>query len=377
MAEGHGDQVLTLERWLHIDIEHWFNAIVADTSWLKHFMNWYYSTFHFLIPLSLLAWLYLRRPATYRWARTPLAFATMLALVGFWLYPLAPPRLMGLGYVDTAHGPQDLNNPDFGALTKLSNQYAAMPSLHVGWSLWCGVIIAIVAPYMWAKVLGILYPLLTTAVIVGTANHYVLDAVGGAAIVSAGFGLQYVLLGVGKRPREEAPPLSAAMGAAMARARGLVRQRGGGHDDAEPVDAESAGKDRSDAADEPPKGDRLALSAMTSGSSVVRGGGKADKRVKRGDPGIETGSGDPDRGGINDVPGEGSHRGGRDGRFDGHSDPRGRRAAAPLRLRPRQVPARVAGGERRCGDLRQVAGADVGHGVHRRAARGRQGHGAP
>lgn len=204
LAESHGHQILTAEKWLGIDIEHWFNSVVADTPWLTDTMNWYYSTFHFLVPLSLLAWLYLRRPVTYRWARTPLAFATLLALVGFWLYPTAPPRLMGLGFIDTAHGPQDLENPDFGALTKLSNQYAAMPSLHVGWSLWCGVVIAMVAPYVWMKVLGLLYPLMTTAVIVGTANHWVLDAVGGAVVVSAGFGLQYLLLGVGKRPKEEA-----------------------------------------------------------------------------------------------------------------------------------------------------------------------------
>ncbi|MFD7504727.1 bifunctional glycosyltransferase 87/phosphatase PAP2 family protein [Streptomyces sp. NPDC059850] len=229
IAEGHGHQVLAIERFLYIDIEHWFNLLVADTPWLRDGMNWYYSTFHFLIPLSLLGWLYLRRPATYRWARTPLAFATMLALVGFWLYPLAPPRLMGLGYVDTAHGPQDLNNPDFGALTKLSNQYAAMPSLHVGWSLWCGVVIALVAPYLWMKILGMLYPLLTVAVIVGTANHYVLDAVGGAAVVAAGFGLQYVLLGVGRKPAEEAngsatEMLTAGARGARERARALVRR---------------------------------------------------------------------------------------------------------------------------------------------------------
>ncbi len=251
-AEGHGHQVLVLERLLHLDIEYGFNALVADTAWLRHGINWYYTTFHFLVPLSLLGWLYLRRPAAYRWARTPLAFATVLALAGFWLYPLAPPRLMGLGYVDTAHGPQDLAHPDFGALTKLSNQYAAMPSLHVGWSLWCGVVIAIVAPHVWAKVLGALYPLLTTAVIVGTANHYVLDAVGGAVVVAAGFGLQYLLLGVGGRPHEEAPPLSATMGAAVARARGLVpglvRQRSGRHDDAGSVEEPQS------AADGPPKG---------------------------------------------------------------------------------------------------------------------------
>ncbi|KOG86851.1 hypothetical protein ADK38_28720, partial [Streptomyces varsoviensis] len=105
----------------------------------------------------------------------------------------------GLGFIDTANGPQDLSHPDYGALTKLSNQYAAMPSLHIGWSLWCGVVIAIVAPKLWMKLLGLVYPLLTFSVIVGTANHYVLDAVGGATVVGLGFGLQYVLAGPGRR----------------------------------------------------------------------------------------------------------------------------------------------------------------------------------
>ncbi len=105
----------------------------------------------------------------------------------------------GLGFIDTANGPQDFANPDYGALTKLSNQYAAMPSLHIGWSLWCGVVIAIVAPKLWMKLLGMVYPLLTFSVIVGTANHYVLDALGGATAVGLGFGLQYVLTGPGRQ----------------------------------------------------------------------------------------------------------------------------------------------------------------------------------
>ncbi|MFH8979983.1 bifunctional glycosyltransferase 87/phosphatase PAP2 family protein [Streptomyces varsoviensis] len=199
-AEHHGRQIVSAERFLHIDFEHWFNHLVAKTHWLESSMNYYYGTFHFLLPLSVLGYLYLRRPATYRWARTALSITTLLALVGFWLYPLAPPRLMpGLGFIDTANGPQDLSHPDYGALTKLSNQYAAMPSLHIGWSLWCGVVIAIVAPKLWMKLLGLVYPLLTFSVIVGTANHYVLDAVGGATVVGLGFGLQYVLAGPGRR----------------------------------------------------------------------------------------------------------------------------------------------------------------------------------
>ncbi|MGP3947376.1 bifunctional glycosyltransferase 87/phosphatase PAP2 family protein [Streptomyces sp. 7N604] len=200
VAEDHARQILDMEVALHIDIERWFNHLVAG-SWIEGGMNRYYTTFHFLVPLSLLGWMYLRRPVAYRWARTALAIATLLALIGFWLYPLAPPRLMpGLGYIDTANGPQDLARPDFGPLTELSNQYAAMPSLHVGWSLWCAVVCVLLAPKVWLKLLGVLYPILTTAVIVGTANHYLLDAVGGAVAVACGFGLQSVLLGRTRDP---------------------------------------------------------------------------------------------------------------------------------------------------------------------------------
>ncbi|MFE0044010.1 bifunctional glycosyltransferase 87/phosphatase PAP2 family protein [Streptomyces albireticuli] len=199
LAEAHGRRILAAEEFLHLHVEHGFNHFVAGVGWLTDGMNYYYGTFHFLVPLSLLGYLYVRRPGTYRWARTALSLATLMALAGFWAYPLAPPRLMpGLGYIDTANGPQDLDHPDFGALTELSNQYAAMPSLHFGWSLWCGIVIAVVATRTWAKCLGMLYPLLTLSVIVGTANHYVLDAAGGALVVLSGFAVQYALSGPGR-----------------------------------------------------------------------------------------------------------------------------------------------------------------------------------
>ncbi|MDT0454039.1 bifunctional glycosyltransferase 87/phosphatase PAP2 family protein [Streptomyces hesseae] len=203
LAESHGRQILAVEEFLRLDVEHGVNHFVAGVDWLADGMDYYYGTFHFLVPMSLLGYLYWRRPATYRWARTSLALATLVALAGFWLYPLAPPRLMpGLGFIDTANGPQDLSHPDYGALTELANQYAAMPSLHIGWSLWCGIVIAVVGPKTgpkaWTRWLGMLYPLMTFSVIVGTANHYVLDAVGGALVVAAGFGIQYVLTGPGR-----------------------------------------------------------------------------------------------------------------------------------------------------------------------------------
>ncbi|MDT0490602.1 bifunctional glycosyltransferase 87/phosphatase PAP2 family protein [Streptomyces griseus] len=196
VAEEHGRQIHAIEQWLHIDIELWVNHTVVEIAWLREFFDYYYSTFHFLVPLAILGVLYARRPADYRWARTSIGFATVLALVGFWLYPLAPPRLMpGLGFIDTLHGVQDFAKPDYGTLTGVTNQYAAMPSLHFGWSLWCGVVIVILAPKLWMKALGLLHPLFTVAAIVATANHWVLDAVGGGLVVALGFGLTYLLSG--------------------------------------------------------------------------------------------------------------------------------------------------------------------------------------
>ncbi|WP_395571612.1 bifunctional glycosyltransferase 87/phosphatase PAP2 family protein [Streptomyces sp. BK79] len=195
-AEEHGRQILDIERFLHLDIEHGINHAVVKIGWLRDFFDFYYTSFHFVVPLAVLGVLYWRRPVDYRWARASLGFTTLLALVGFWLYPLAPPRLMpGLGIIDTVHGVQDFTQPDYGTLTHLTNQYAAMPSLHFGWSLWCGVAIAIIAPKAWMKALGLLHPLFTVAAIVATGNHWILDAVGGAAVVAAGFGLAYLFQG--------------------------------------------------------------------------------------------------------------------------------------------------------------------------------------
>jgi hypothetical protein len=169
---------------------------------LERFLSFYYEAFHFAVPLTILAVLYVRRPVDYRWARTALGFATLLGLLGFWLYPLAPPRLMpGLGFIDTVHGVQDFTKPDYGVMTAVTNQYAAMPSLHFGWSLWCGVVIAVVARKRWIRALALLHPSFTVTAIVATANHWVLDAVGGALVVGAGFALTYALSG----PRTPAP----------------------------------------------------------------------------------------------------------------------------------------------------------------------------
>ncbi|MEU6367157.1 bifunctional glycosyltransferase 87/phosphatase PAP2 family protein [Streptomyces sp. NPDC046931] len=203
-AERHGDQILGLERFLRLDVERGVNHAVVNIGWLRGFFDFYYESFHFLVPLTVLAVLYRRRPGDYRWGRSVLGFTTLVALAGFWLYPLAPPRLMPhLGIVDTVHGVQDFSKPDYGALTAVTNQYAAMPSLHFGWSLWCGLTVAVLAPKWWMKVLALLHPLLTASAIVATGNHWVLDAVGGAVVVGAGFGLASLLQGPRARAADD------------------------------------------------------------------------------------------------------------------------------------------------------------------------------
>nr|WP_238431917.1 bifunctional glycosyltransferase 87/phosphatase PAP2 family protein [Streptomyces cavernae] len=195
-AEEHAEQILTVERFLHLDFELEINRWVAGVNWLEAASDYYYETFHFLFPLLMLGFLYVWRPALYRWGRTPLGFATLLALLGFWLYPLAPPRLMpDMGFIDTINGAQDLTEPKFGGLTELTNQYAAMPSLHIGWSFWFGIMFFCVIRHRALRLLGFLHPAITLFTIVATANHWLLDAVGGVAVVAAGFALQYVLCG--------------------------------------------------------------------------------------------------------------------------------------------------------------------------------------
>jgi hypothetical protein len=77
----------------------------------------------------------------------------------------------------------------------VSNQFAAMPSLHIGWSLWAGITLFMLSRRWWLRTLGLAYPCVTFFVIIGTANHFVLDAAGGIVVLVLGFFTQRVLTG--------------------------------------------------------------------------------------------------------------------------------------------------------------------------------------
>ncbi|MFH9674122.1 phosphatase PAP2 family protein [Streptomyces sp. NPDC017405] len=175
-------RVWDLERTAHLPHENAVQSALLRGDTLVHLANTYYATVHFPATLAFLVWLYLRRPAHYVWARRVLAVVTTAALVLPFTFPLAPPRMLtGTGLLDTGrlYGPSVYGPP---ASDHLSNQFAAMPSLHFGWALMVaiGLIAATRSRWRW---LWLLHPLVTLLVIVGTANHYWLDSVVATAML--------------------------------------------------------------------------------------------------------------------------------------------------------------------------------------------------
>ncbi|MYY02344.1 phosphatase PAP2 family protein [Streptomyces sp. ATexAB-D23] len=195
-ALANADWLWSVERFLGIAVEQSVNHAVNSVSWLIVSMNYYYATLHFIVTISVLVWLFRRHPGRYAAARLALFATTAVALVGYYLYPLAPPRLMNGGnFIDTVLVHQTWGSMASGNFKNMSNQYAAMPSMHIGWSLWCGLTIFALASAPWARILGLLYPTVTLMVIVSTANHFWLDAVGGVACLAFGYAVSYAWYG--------------------------------------------------------------------------------------------------------------------------------------------------------------------------------------
>ncbi len=198
IARRHGRSIQHLQDILHLNWEMSFNRSVAANEWLAQVMDYYYSTMHFIVTITVMVWLFLRRSHIYRGARTVLVTTTLLGLLGFYLYPTAPPRLLPrFSYIDTVlkfHTWGSFADPD---IAQHSNQYAAMPSLHISWALWSGIAIFICARRTWVRLLGLAHPAATLVVIVGTANHFILDAAGGVLILLLAFGFQWLLSGHG------------------------------------------------------------------------------------------------------------------------------------------------------------------------------------
>lgn len=205
IAFRHARGIIKIESWFGLWVEpaiqQWYLALPFNG--FIRFWNIFYGTAHFFVTIGVLVYTFARAPRRYAFARTMLAATTALALVGFATYTLMPPRLLdangpygacsGLeqgcneyGLIDTIERWGGIWKFGEGGMAAVSNQYAAMPSLHFGWSAWCAVTMILVIGAGRRRWLWILYPAITTFCIIITANHYWLDAFFGGLVLLGG-----------------------------------------------------------------------------------------------------------------------------------------------------------------------------------------------
>jgi len=191
LAVSDATHLFSFERSLGLDPELTLNHWLAPHAMLATIASDYYFFAHAIVTFAVLALLWWRAPARYARLRMPLVVINLIAFVVFWRYPLAPPRSFpALGFIDVIARSGAVVSWHSGALVHDADQFAAMPSLHVAWAIWCAVAIWSLSTRRLIRVLAISYPLLTSFVVLATANHYTLDVLAGGATVGLAFALE-------------------------------------------------------------------------------------------------------------------------------------------------------------------------------------------
>jgi hypothetical protein len=178
-------EVISIERSLHLFIEPSVHAWATGKEWLIDSASWMYLNSHFAITTVALAWIYLRRNESFYFVRNMFCVAMLIALVGYLAFPTAPPRFMPeWGFSDSVAQLTGVTDSGSSA-NALYNPFAAIPSMHVAFSLMIGFSMIGMIRRRWAQVLWACYPLVVTFVVVATANHWWFDAFLGALTAAA------------------------------------------------------------------------------------------------------------------------------------------------------------------------------------------------
>ena len=226
VAFEHAREIIDLQRsmglYFEADLQQWYLDLPAMG--LIRVWNVFYGLAHFVVTAGALFWLFRADKARYpRWRNT-LGATTAIALVGFASYSLMPPRLLDdpgvygacqlyapeaaataepgdktvegcdrYGYVDTLAVHGGWISFDDEKAASVTNQYAAMPSMHIGWSVWSALVLLTLVRRRWIRWLVYAYPVVTLFTIIVTANHYWIDAVGGLVTLAAGAGVAHLI----------------------------------------------------------------------------------------------------------------------------------------------------------------------------------------
>lgn len=217
-AFANAVRVMDLQEQLRLNHELAWQQWALDHESLVIVANYFYGAAYMLVTLGTLVYLFRRFPNSYPLWRNTLVIGTLLALVGFAAFPLMPPRLLDFhdtagawGFVDTMATYPTLWSFQSEAIATISNQFAAMPSLHCGWAMWVS---AALWPHLrtwWSRTLTVGYTTVTVVVVVITGNHFFLDAVGGALVMTVGYLVALTFTRAG-RPSRPKPPATVAAG---------------------------------------------------------------------------------------------------------------------------------------------------------------------
>jgi len=179
-AYAHAASVLHLEKSLHLDPEATLDHWLAHQHVLALVVSNYYDNAHFIVTLGLVGWLWWSYPALYRPLRTGLVMTNVIGMLVFWVYPVAPPRLLDPGvYTDVVASTHAFGSWHSGSLATAANQMAAMPSLHIAWASWSALAMWRIFAgrrFRWAVWI---YPIVTSVAVLSTGNHYLLDVLAG------------------------------------------------------------------------------------------------------------------------------------------------------------------------------------------------------
>jgi membrane-associated phospholipid phosphatase len=192
---GDATRIIDLERMLHVFVEPHIQAWASSTHWLIDLADWTYLNAHDLVTFAALTFIYLRRNDSFYCVRNMFMIAMGIALIGYAMYPTAPPRLMpGWGFTDSIA--QFLGSPhlDDGPAREFLNFYAAVPSMHVCFAVMVGLPMSRLVRRWPARLAWRLYPLLITFVVVATGNHYLFDVFLGAVTAAVSWLLAHQLL---------------------------------------------------------------------------------------------------------------------------------------------------------------------------------------
>jgi hypothetical protein len=199
----HARQVVHAERWLGLFVEPDVQRAVHAVPGGRFVSSWIYTLEYTAGFVGFFLWLWFRHRDRYAFIRTWFWIVNGLAVVGFWLYPLAPPRLAGLGLADTTKRTLELGGAT-SWFEPFRNVYAAMPSMHVGQPvLYAVALTLLLRPSPW-RFAAWLWPAVMLVVVMATANHYWMDAAGGATAVLLGLGITTLVVRSQRRPWEPA-----------------------------------------------------------------------------------------------------------------------------------------------------------------------------